>query len=410
MFKIARKDIKLFFTDRRGLLMAFAVPIALITLFAFAFGGAGGSNSGPRTTTLVIADQDNTVSSKMLIDSLDALQEFVVLTTTGDSAEMMVMKGDEAAVLFIAKGFQDSIKSAGTPVFELKFDTGEAPRVAILQGALYGRLNQFVGMQKAYRMIVPHRELAISGMLDSVGNAIDTVLKGITPIVSQAKEAERNLILNQTALVQEKQNSPGLVHAVAGTAIMMLLFSVTAMGTAMLDEKAEGTLKKLLFSPINPSSILFGKMISVNIISIMQLSVMFIFGWLVFGLDITHNIPSLLLMIVCTAYACSSFGVFLVSFAKSRAQVQGMSTLVIMTMSALGGSMVPSFIMPAFMQKLGVITVNYWGVQGFYDIFWRDLPISDPTFLTRALVLVCIGTGLNFIAVRLFKRNVLALV
>jgi ABC-type multidrug transport system permease subunit len=150
-------------------------------------------------------------------------------------------------------------------------------------------------------------------------------------------------------------------------------------------------------------------MISVNIISMMTLSAMFIYGWLVFGLDVPHHIPSLVIMIICSAYACSSFGVFLVSFAKSRAQVQGMSTLVIMTMSALGGSMVPSFIMPAFMQKLGVITVNYWGVQGFYDIFWRGLEVTDTTFLTRVAVLLAIGTTLNFIAVRLFKRNVLSM-
>lgn len=399
MFTIARKDIKLFFTDRRGLLMAFAVPIALITLFAFAFGGAGGGNSGPGTTILVIADQDNTEKSKTLIDSLDALEEFVVRTTTGDTAEMMVQKGDEAAVLFIAKGFQDSINSNGAPVFEIKFDEAEGPQVAIFTGALYGRLNEYVGQMKIPLIFTRPGDPAPHGLIS------DSVIQTTVQLPPAP-----NLELRQTSLVEEKKNSPGLVHAVAGTAIMMLLFSVTAMGSAMLDEKAEGTLKKLLFSPINPSSILFGKMISVNIISIMQLSVMFIFGWLVFGLDIVHHIPSLVIMIVCTAYACSSFGVFLVSFAKSRAQVQGMSTLVIMTMSALGGSMVPSFIMPAFMQKLGVITVNYWGVQGFYDIFWRDLPITDPTFLTRVVVLVCIGTGLNFIAVRLFKRNVLALV
>lgn len=399
MFTIARKDIKLFFTDRRGLLMAFAVPIALITLFAFAFGGAGGGNSGPKVTTLVIADLDNSEESNALIDSLDALEEFVVLTTTADTAEQMVLKGNEPAVLFIAKGFQESLRFNEAPAFEYKYDSGEGPQVAILQGALYARLNEYVGKRRMELYIANPPK---PGPFADGQKALD--------YQSGAREAERNLVMNQTALIQEKRNSPGLVHAVAGTAIMMLLFSVTAMGTAMLDEKQEGTLKKLLFSPINPSSILFGKMISVNLISIMQLSVMFIFGWLVFGLDITHHLPSLLVMIVCTAYACSSFGVFLVSFAKSRAQVQGMSTLVIMTMSALGGSMVPSFIMPAFMQKLGVITVNYWGVQGFYDIFWRDLPMSDPTFLTRVLVLICIGTGLNFIAVRLFKRNVLALV
>jgi ABC-type multidrug transport system permease subunit len=190
---------------------------------------------------------------------------------------------------------------------------------------------------------------------------------------------------------------------------MMLLFSVTGMGSAMLEEKQEGTLKKLMMAPINPSSILFGKMISVNVISILQLIIMFIYGWLMFGLDLPGHIFSTMIMIVCTAFACSAFGVFLVSIAKSKAQVQGLSTLIILTMSAIGGSMIPSFIMPAFMQKLSVFSVNYWGIQGFYDVYWRELAVTDPAFLTRVAVLLAIGTGLNLIATRLFRRNIISL-
>jgi ABC-type multidrug transport system permease subunit len=403
MFTIAFKDIKLFFSDRRGLLMAFAVPIALITLFAFAFGGASGGESKPEPRTLVMADNDHSGLSETLITQIDSLEEFEVLTTTADTAEMFVAKGDYAAVVVIEKGFSDSIAKKSSPVFDIRYDEAQGPEVAILMGALFGKLNEFVGEMKY--PFVPVRG-TFHGELDPA--ALDSLLAAQghdgTPV-----QPKPNIELRQTAVLKQAVHSPGLVHAVAGTAIMMLLFSVTAMGMAMLDEKQEGTLKKLIMSPISPTAILFGKMISVNIISMLQLAVMFVFGWLAFGLDIVHHIPSLVIMIFCTAFACSSFGVFLISFAKSRNQVQGMSTLVIMTMSALGGSMVPSFIMPAFMQKLGVITVNYWGVQGFYDIFWRDLAVTDPVFLTKAGVLIIIGTVLSFIATRLFKRNVLSL-
>jgi ABC-type multidrug transport system permease subunit len=95
------------------------------------------------------------------------------------------------------------------------------------------------------------------------------------------------------------------------------------------------------------------------------------------------------------------------SFAKSRQQVQGMSTLIVLVMSCLGGSMIPSFAMPAFMQKISVFTVNYWGIQGFYDIFWRMLLATDPVFLSRILILLAIGTVLNLIAVQMFRKNVL---
>jgi hypothetical protein len=63
--------------------------------------------------------------------------------------------------------------------------------------------------------------------------------------------------------------------------------------------------------------------------------------------------------------------------------------------------------MPVFMQKIAVFSVNYWSIQGFYDIFWRMLPLTDHTLLSRVLVLLLIGTVLNFIAVRMFKKNIL---
>ena len=69
--------------------------------------------------------------------------------------------------------------------------------------------------------------------------------------------------------------------------------------------------------------------------------------------------------------------------------------------------MIPTFAMPAFMQKMSVFSVNYWSVQGFYDIFWRMLPVQDTTFLSRVLVLVLIGTAFNGIALMFFRKNVL---
>ena len=141
------------------------------------------------------------------------------------------------------------------------------------------------------------------------------------------------------------------------------------------------------------------------VVSIAQLSVMFVFAWLVFGLNIFVDFPSLLLMILATAFACSSFGIFIASIAKTRKQVESYSTLIILVMSAIGGSMVPLFLMPSIMQKIGVISVNYWGIQGFYDIFWRHLPITDVAI--RAAVLLGIGVIMITISINRFRKNIL---
>ena len=208
----------------------------------------------------------------------------------------------------------------------------------------------------------------------------------------------------------EEDNLVGLVHSVAGTAVMMLLFSVAGIGGSLLDEKQEGMLKKLLCSPIPHDYILFGKLVFANIISIIQLIIMFVYAWLVFGLDIMHHLPSLILMIFTIAFACSGFGVVLASFAKTRQQVQGFSTIIVLVMSGFGGSMIPIFAMPEIMQKIAVFSVNYWGIQGIYDIFWKLVPLTDITFLSRVFVLLCIGSFLNFIAFLMFRRNILRIV
>ncbi len=405
MIKLVIKDLKLFFADKRAMMLTFIVPIALITLFAFAFGGAGQSDAEDSATVLVIADEDQSIASKNVIAQLDSLKEYEVSLKTAEEAENLVKKGDEPAVLIFHRGFGDSMEAGSRPLIEFKYDAAKEAEVGILQGALIGNLMGMIGGRSWEKKIMSQIESDYPDMDKATRERIQLQLnQDLSPSATQ-KQSES--FIQSTAVIAEKENSPGLIHAVAGTAIMMLLFSVAAMGASLLDEKQEGTLKKLLFSPLHPNSILFGKMVSTTLISILQLVVMFLFAKFVFGLDIFSHLPSLLLMIIATAYACSSFGVLLASFAKSRQQVQGLSTLIILVMSCIGGSMIPTFAMPPFMRELSVFSVNYWGIQGFYDIFWRMLPLSDTTFLYRLLVLFLIGTAMNLLALQMFKKNVL---
>jgi ABC-type multidrug transport system permease subunit len=214
--------------------------------------------------------------------------------------------------------------------------------------------------------------------------------------------------LEAKSVVSEELTDPGLVHAVAGTAVMMLLFSLTGMGGSLLDEKEQGTLKRLLYSPVHPAEILLGKMFASIIVACFQLTIMFTFASVLFGLKVQDKLLSLSLVIFATAFACSGFGVFLATVAKSRSQLQSMSTLIILCMSVIGGSMVPTFIMPHWMQNISCFTVNYWSVQGFYDVLWRQLPLAGM-LLVRIGVLMLIGSVFIVLAFRFFRKNVLAL-
>ena len=70
--------------------------------------------------------------------------------------------------------------------------------------------------------------------------------------------------------------------------------------------------------------------------------------------------------------------------------------------------MIPLFIMPDIMSRLAVISVNYWSIQGFYDIFWRSLPLSE--ILPRILILTGSAIIFTILSIRLFSKNILKIV
>ncbi len=422
MIKIALKDLKLFFKSRGSLLMTFAIPIALITLFAFAFGGVG-KGSDDNKIVLLISDQDSTDASKATVAILDTLKSIQLIPTSLEDATRAIKKGDESSVLIVHKGFSDSLKSGGSLPLELQYDAAREIEVGLLQQSLIPTISMLPFSLGNSRESMRHRMVEIAGTSDQKAkkeietksdNLFDAITAGAETSDGNTRPGPAVAFMGgdvkMTKLISSKKdNQLGLVQAVAGTAVMMLLFSVVGIGMGMIDEKQEGTLKRLLYTPMNPMSILFGKMISANVISVLQLVVMFAFASLVFGLDIKGHLTGMAITIVATAFACSAFGVVLASFAKNRQQVQGLSTLIILVMSAIGGSMVPLFFMPVFLQKAAVVSVNYWSIQGFYDVFWRNLPVYNGTFLFRILILFMIGAVLNTLAVVMFKKNVLKL-
>ena len=404
MFKIAIKDLRLFLSDKKATLLTFLLPIPLITLFSLAFGGSD-KPAEQRPMRLIVSDDDKTELSIRIVSQIDSLKEIKVRLTSTDSALRWIHIGREDAVLILHRGLKDSIEAGRRMPIELVFDKAKQVQMGILMGALGGNLARITGTQSMEMNAIRRFDQENPGMDEAMKKGIHAMIS--KNIHGGAGNTRQESLLRATPVQPDKQTSPGLVQAVAGTAVMMLLFSVAGLGASLLQEKEEGTLKKLLFSPLSPQNILFGKMISANVVGTIQLTIMFLFSAFVFGLNIWQNIPGLMIMVGATSFACSGFGILLSAVAKSRAQVQGLSTLLVLTMSAIGGSMIPSFIMPLWMQKMAAFTVNYWSIQGFYDIFWRSLPVTDPVFLTRVAVLCGIGIILNLLAVKMYKRNIL---
>jgi ABC-2 type transport system permease protein len=164
----------------------------------------------------------------------------------------------------------------------------------------------------------------------------------------------------------------------AGVGVMFLLFSsVGAAGGALLDEADSGTLERLLSTNLGMTGVLTGKWIFLALVGFAQLTVMFVWGQVVFGLPLLTHIPGFIVMTLVTAAAAAALAIALATIARTRAQLSGFSTILILTMSALGGSMFPRFLMSENMQKAGLLTFNAWALDGYLKVFWRNAALWE---------------------------------
>jgi ABC-2 type transport system permease protein len=395
MFKILKKELKAFLKDKRAVMLTFLMPTILITVFALAFGGSGGDEV--RTIPLLVCDQDKTEITKSTINAIDSVKMIQVIPCGYDSAVDLIKKGKKTSVIIFPKGFTDSVKAEKQLPWEFQYDEARVQETGIMQSLLKTAVYTSIG--KLWR----NRSISSNPFIDSTMQSTMAA-----KYESESNKLQKLIKLKTTSIIEAQVGNVGLVQAVAGTAVMMLLFSLSGMGGGLLDEKEQGTLKRLLYSPVNPAEILLGKMSASIIVAMFQLSVMFIYASLIFHLHILDKIVPLAILIFATAVACTGFGIFLATLARSRSQLQSMSTLIILSMSVIGGSMVPIFLMPQWMQNVSVVSINYWSIQGFYDILWRGLPIG-VVFLTKVGILLAIGITLTLLAFRFFKKNVLAL-
>jgi len=399
MLKLFKKDLKLFLHDKRSVLLTFLLPVILITLFALAYGSIGSYDGRSEPVELLVADLDMTSSSKEIVNRIDSLEDIAVVVSDSVKSRELVIKGEFVSALIIGQGFQDSLMYGNSIPVELIYDRSREMEIGILQQNLISTIMSFTGEIIVNSSIERYVQEQFPDIDKDTREAIMKTVK---------RKDDNSLAVKWTSIVGERNDTKlGLIQAVAGTAILMLLFSVAGVGTSILEEKENGTIKRLLYSPLKGSTILYSKMLFAFFISVLQLTAMFIFAWLVLKMDMSVSMSGLILMIISTSFAVSSLGIFLAAIAKTRHQAQNLSTIIILVMSAIGGSMIPMFIMPAILQKIALISVNYWGIQGFYDLFWRVLPLEE--ILPKILVLISIGLALTIASIRLFRKRIMNL-
>jgi len=413
-----RKDLLLFFSDRRSVIVSFVVPIAIASFFGAVF-ASGGQNRQPARIAIAIVDQDDSAISKAVLAGAATDKNLKVAMPTEEEARESVRKGKTAVAVIIPKGFGDASGQAffgngEKPVLTLLHDPSKTIELAMVRGVMTQHVMEAVSQEmfggdqgkqvidrtlpqiQASTSMSADRKRELVEMLGSVqkyyrdrpasGTEGTPERRGITmpyTVNEEAMTAGSNIAYN------------GYAHSFAGMAIQFLLFAMANMGIEMLLERQRGLWARLRSAPVSKFTLLAGKALSGTIISLSVLLVSFAFAMIVFGVRIQGSAIGFLGISLACALMASTFGLLVAALGNSPATARGVTTLAVLMMVMLGGAWVPTFIFPAWLQQFTMIVPVRWAVDGLDAMTWRGIGFSGAV----VPMLVLVGFAAVFAAV-----------
>ena len=437
---LIRKDIANFLRNRAAVSLTFLVPIVLIYIFGWVF-GLNQKDTGPSGIRVAVVNASANPAGQKLVDALKAEKAFSVVTTTDNpdktkrplTEEDLLPQIREGRYRFAVVIPADVVRADGIGL-HLKILSDprndiEAQTVnGLLQKTIFSNVPELLGQSlqaNAQRTLGPVRfDQFNRGVASSVATAFGgdpaeiqrTIESGsfgldrIAPPAKAAKPADPTLRrldaafaapagapatatakppgalqdffsqlvkIDQVQVVGKNVKSPAATRMVGGWAIMFLLFAVSGGAAAFFDEENAGVFQRILSAPVTRAQLLWSRFLYGVLLGLVQLMTMFIAGHLMYGIDVFGHLGNLIAVSVFAAAACSSFGMLIAALAPNAAAASGLSTLVVMVMSATGGAWFPMSFMPEFMQQIGKFTLVYWSMEGFLQVLWAERTLVE---------------------------------
>jgi linearmycin/streptolysin S transport system permease protein len=423
LLALVRKDLQLFFSDRRSVIVSFVVPIAIASFFGSIFSGPS-RDSEPAKISVAIIDQDGSAISKGIVAGMQADKNFKVMTPAEAEARDAVRGGRLAAAVIVPRGFGEAAGNAffgngEKPPLNVIFDPSRSTEKSMVSGIMTQHVMESVSREMfggpQGRAMVQRTLPQIQGaqMPDDEKRALMSLLNSVQQFynrqpASGAQGGGARQGITMPYRVHEEAMTAGsniayngYAHSFGGMAIQFLLFAMANLGVEMLLERQRGLWKRLRSAPVSRLTLLAGKAASGAIISLMILLVCFAFAMIVFGVRIQGSVVGFLAISVACAMMASTFGLLVAALGNSPATARGITTLAVLMMVMLGGAWVPSFIFPAWLQQFTLVVPVRWAVDGLDAMTWRGIGLRGAVM--PALILLGFAAAFSVVAASRFR-------
>ena len=404
---LVRRDLRLFFQDKRAVTMSFVAPIAIASFFGYIFGGVADDRPASKIAVAVV-NRDNSEVSRKVVAALGADAALDVKSRALEEARELVRGGKTTVAAVIPPGFADRagksfFRGGDKPEIQLLYDPSHSAELQVVNGVLMQHVMEVVSresmsgtssqrlMEDSLRDLdqspnmKPADKAALRRMLQSVGewnqrqnaNPQAQANSGFSMPYTVSLEAV-------TARQGVKYNS--MAHSFAGMCVQFILFMGIDAGMVVLYQRRSGLWKRLQAAPLSRYVIIGSRATSAGIVAMAIMLVVFGFARVVFGVKIEGSLAGFLGVCVAFAIMTATFGLLIAVLGKTPEATRGIAILVTLILVMLGGSWVPAFLFPEWLQKATFAVPTRWAVDGLDAMVWRGSGFNEALAPIGALL------------------------
>jgi ABC-2 type transport system permease protein len=377
------KDLLLVIKDKAGVGFLFFMPVSLVFIMTLlqenAYKTLHNSNF-----KLVILNNDQDSLGNMIVGNLKKSGIFDVteISETGISPEKEVAKGHykigivipDSTTYYTRRSVENKIATAFNDLEQDEISHSHLSEIEIYIDPV---------VRASYLMMV-------KSMLREFNSEFRTKIL-LRELNQRIPFIESDITLDNIIDFKEKYASTGksgitpnsVQHNVPAWMLFAMFFIVISLAGNMVKEREDGSFARLRFMPVPYSVYISSKVLVYIFVCLIQFILMLIVGVYIMpligfpALQIGNNFVSLFIIGLASALSAVGFGVFTGTFTRSYQQAATFGSLSVVILAAIGGIWVPVFMMPPAMQVVSGISPLNWGIEGFYNVLVRNLPLSD---------------------------------